>query len=246
MTTISTNSSGVVLTSPAYTNPVVIDPGVTVSGSGNGVLANTGTWTIQNAGSIAGNATSGKGIYLAGGGYVTNQSSAAISGLIGIYTSGAPSTVVNAGSIAANPTSGTGVWLEPGGIVTNQRSAAISGVVGIAATGNDAVLTVVNYGHVTGNTTYGFGGGVNLFAGGSVTNQSGATISGYNGINSGATGAVTVMNAGRIGGYGLGSAVNLTAGGMVSNGTSGLITGNVGVFIIGLATVVNAGSIAGN
>ena len=42
MTTISANSSsGIVLTSPGYTNPVVVDAGVTITGAldGNGIAA---------------------------------------------------------------------------------------------------------------------------------------------------------------------------------------------------------------
>jgi len=57
MTTISASSTiGVVLTSPSYANPVVINPDVTISVSdGYGIYAahGTGTWTILNAGSIA-------------------------------------------------------------------------------------------------------------------------------------------------------------------------------------------------
>ena len=47
MTTISASSTiGIYLVSPSFTNPVVINPGVTISTSGNSVYAFTGAWTI--------------------------------------------------------------------------------------------------------------------------------------------------------------------------------------------------------
>ena len=63
MTTISANSTiGIELISPSYSNPVVINPGVTVSSTGQGIYANTAGWTLQNAGSIVGN-TAGVALY---------------------------------------------------------------------------------------------------------------------------------------------------------------------------------------
>jgi hypothetical protein len=65
MTTISSSTSiGITLTSPAYVNPIVINPGVTVANSGgNGIYASAGSWTIQNNGGISGTVD---GIYLSG------------------------------------------------------------------------------------------------------------------------------------------------------------------------------------
>ena len=92
MTTISSNSTvGIYLSSPSYTNAVVINPGVTISNIGNGISASPTAWTIQNYGSIAGSPTSGVGVYLSAGGSVTNHSSGSISaGLPGIYDSPGP------------------------------------------------------------------------------------------------------------------------------------------------------------
>ena len=74
--TISTNvSTGVVLTDPAYGNPVTITSGVTVSGT-VGVSA-ASPWTVQNYGTIAG--TAGNGVSLTAGA-VTNAANGSISG----------------------------------------------------------------------------------------------------------------------------------------------------------------------
>ena len=75
MTTITTNSTtGIVLTSPSYANPVVVDAGVTISNiGGNAISADTGTWTVQNGGSIATNTATVVGIGLGAGGAITNQ-----------------------------------------------------------------------------------------------------------------------------------------------------------------------------
>ncbi len=246
MTTITASSTtGVVLTSPSYANPVVINPGVTISSAGYGVFANTGSWTIQNAGSIAGGTAPGAGIKLEAGGSVTNQSVATISGNIGIYGVDAALAVVNYGSIAGNITSGAGVDLFAG-VVTNQSTGSISGYTGILGVG---AVTVVNNGSIAGNTTSSHGDGIKLEAGGSVTNQSGAAISGYGGISA-FNPAITVVNAGNIAGNATassGAGVDLFAGGYVTNTASASITGYHGIGISSDAgTVVNAGSIAGD
>ena len=86
MTTITSNSTiGIYLSSPSYTNPVVINPGVTISNAGDGISASPTAWTIQNYGSIAGSPTSGTGVFLSAGGSVTNHNSGSISGFTGIY-----------------------------------------------------------------------------------------------------------------------------------------------------------------
>jgi hypothetical protein len=130
MTTITASSTvGITLSSSSYTNPVVINPGVTISSIGNGITASASAWTIQNYGTIAGSPTSGVGIYLSAGGSVTNYSSGSISGFTGIYDSQALS-VVNFGSIVG-PLGG-GIVLDSGGSVNNATSASvILGVDGV-------------------------------------------------------------------------------------------------------------------
>src|SRR5271163_1975159 len=100
MTTITSNSTiGIYLSSPSYTNPVVINPGVTISNIGNGISASPTAWTIQNYGSIVG--TLGGGIVLDSGGSVNNAASTSIIlGIDGVDINGNAGTVVNDGSIA--------------------------------------------------------------------------------------------------------------------------------------------------
>jgi hypothetical protein len=97
------------------------------------------------------------------------------------------------------------------------------------------------------------------YLGGSVTNQNTGTISGFNAIYG--YRAITVVNAGTIAGNAtyftlalgnanvVGAGVDLNLGGSVTNQSTGVISGFNGIFGgsggAG-ATVVNAGSIAGN
>src|SRR5580700_10073282 len=98
-------------------------------------------------------------------------------------------------------------------------------------------LTVVNAGAIAGPQW-----GVDLFEGGSLTNQSGGTISGNKALLGGSAG-VTVVNAGSIvgctnSGY---AGVDLVAGGSVTNQTGGVISGQYGIYgKVDALTVVNA------
>ena len=48
MTTISSSTTlGITPTSTAYVNPIVVDPGVTITNSGNAVYAAGGYWAIR-------------------------------------------------------------------------------------------------------------------------------------------------------------------------------------------------------
>jgi hypothetical protein len=239
MTTISASSTiGITLSSPSYTSPVVINPGVTISSNGidgYSVSAPTGSWTIQNAGDIASSLPNGgTGIYLSAGGSVTNQSTGTISGDeavdggIGIAAgfSGAL-TVVNAGSIVG---SFFGVGLEVGGTVSNQSSRTISGHYGIS--GFNTTFTVVNGGSIAGVDVGPFGGvvsGIELEAGGNVTNQSSGRVTGYIAIY-GYGGASTIVNAGLLAGNVTGTSgkgVDLfrRASGGLTNQSTGTISG---------------------
>lgn len=126
MTTISQSSTiGIYLSSPSYTNPVVINSGATIATGGNAVYGFYGVWTIQNSGRIA--SARGNGIYLGAGGLITNLALASISGVDGVNIAGASGTVINGGNITGNTTASIGVLLAAGGAVTNQTGAAISG-----------------------------------------------------------------------------------------------------------------------
>ena len=128
---------------------------------------------------------------------------------------------------------------------------------GVIAGDNTVVTTT------SGTYTYirfpGLAAGVLLPAGGAITNQSGGTISGYDGVKAGA--AATVVNTGVIAGaVGIGASSNYTvsyaprlaagvvldAGGSVTNQSGGTISGYDGVSAAAAATVVNAGVITGD
>jgi len=242
MTTITSSSTiGIYLGPASYTNPVVINPGVFISSTTDGVSAATGFWTIENYGGIAGGGFPGVGINLKAGGSVTNAAKALIIGYGGIKISGGSGTVVNNGFIASTGTSWYGVYLKSGGSVTNASSGSISGYGAVQLTGGTG--TVVNYGTIVGTGSHGFGlGPVGVYlAGGSVTNAASASITGNVGIH-GNGGAVNVLNAGSIGGTETG--VDLFAGGSVTNQSGASISGYDGISGFGI-TVVNHGSIAG-
>jgi T5SS/PEP-CTERM-associated repeat protein len=251
MTTIAASSTlGIVLSSPSYTNSVVINPGVTISSGGDGIFASAGSWTIQNDGRIGSTIAYEAGVYLEGaastlindgtiagiggvgendvqlaaGGVVINQAG----GVIGspstnpsaVYISGDAGTVTNAGTINA------GVWLQAGGSVTNQAGGAIisdstSGGYGV---GLRAAGTVINAGRISGLFV-----GVDNYSGTTTTNQAGGPISGnYAGVFIGSAFAASEN------------------GGNLINQAGGTVNGDSGVISWGAdATVTNAGAISG-
>ena len=228
MTTISVSSgNGIYLTSASYTNPVVINPGVAITGDfrGSAIYANSEFWTITNGGTISGTGANVGGIYLGAGGVVTNQMNAVIglpsSNSSDIYITGGAGSVTNAGTINA------GVWLQTGGSVTNLTGGRIisgdpSGGYGV---GLYAGGTVINAGKISGLLV-----GIDASqGGGTVTNQTGGTITGpYVGVLMGIAG-----KSGPGGRY-----LSNQAGGTIS-GDSGVIAG------ASSATVTNAGVITG-
>ena len=267
--TISTGTTGPVILS-ASDNPVTITSTgtVTSTGSADGIDGGTGTtWTIANAGvvsaSSAGNgvslASSGiisntgsisgkEGLLLRGGGSVTNDVGGSISGLgartfgfgsgAGVYITGGAGTVTNRGTISGV---GYGVAIGAGGLVTN-FSSITGGEDGVVA---QLAATISNYGNITATVDDGIG----LFAGGSVTNASGASITGAGTYGAGVFimgGVGTVTNAGSITSPNH-NAVLMTGGGSLSNLATGFISGpGVGVFIKNNpGTVTNAGLITG-
>ncbi len=149
-------------------------------------------------------------------------------GYTAVDGAGGGDTVSNHGTITASGSYGTAVNLAGGGIVINHDSADITGYYGVNIQGKSG--SVINAGYILSSETSGLssetsGAGVMLEAGGSVTNKSSGTITGYDGVNiSGAAG--TIINQGVIiatGGSGTG--VNLYAGGSVTNSGTIMATG---------------------
>ena len=227
----------------------------------SGIVIAGGVGKVANLGTIAGN--SEIGVYIkkngAGSSSVTNQQSGSYYGLITGYYEGVRiadlGVVANSGTIAG--ANGFGVELATGGAVTNNHGGTIDGgVYGVLIDAGLLPGKVKNSGTIaqTGGTfiTYGAStarSGVQLNAGGSVTNNQGGLITGVDGVGiAGASGTVT--NTGKIAG-GSHHGVFLRKGGRVTNGqsgsTGGTITGGVdGVMIIGSrGTITNFGSIAG-
>jgi hypothetical protein len=267
--TISSSTTGPVALGTADNPLYVTSTGmVTSTGSADGIDGGTGTtWTITNAGvvsaSSAGNgvslASSGiisntgsisgkEALLLRGGGSVTNDVGGSISGLgargfgfgsgAGVYITGGAGTVTNRGTISGV---GYGVAIGAGGLVTN-FSSITGGEDGVVA---QVAATISNYGNITATVDDGIG----LFAGGSVTNASGASITGAGTYGAGVFimgGVGTVTNAGSITSPNH-NAVLMTGGGSLSNLATGFISGpGVGVFIKNNpGTVTNAGFITG-
>jgi hypothetical protein len=198
----------------------------------------------------------GYGVHLAGGGTVTN-SHIVTGGEDGVLIEGAPGQINNTGAISGSVDDGAALFA--GGTITNSATGSIQGsLVGPIAAGvfiKGGSGNLQNDGVVIGNKF-----GVDLAAGGSVTNGAGdasANISavgsaGVSGTSFGifAGNSATVTNYGTIdGGLAAGSeGAELDQGGNVTNHSGGTIRGTgFGLFVTGnsAATVTNAGAISG-
>ncbi len=221
MTTITANTTtGIVINATntaSYTNPIVINAGVTitrnVAGPADAFAAYAGFWTVDNKGTIS-SVNPNAGVYLLDGGTVTNTTSASISGAFGVEISFSSAAVVNNGSIAGNARKGAGVWLERGGYIGNRVGASIRGAV-------DGVHiqyyagTVINGGTIAGTSATYSSFGAYLDFGGKVSNKTAGLVRGDTGIKiSGHVG--TVVNNGKITGT-AGYGIDLEAGGRVTN-----------------------------
>jgi adhesin HecA-like repeat protein len=210
------------------------------AGGGYGVLA-LGQTTVINTSAITGH----QGVFLAGGGSVTNQSTGAISGYDAALALSKGGSVANrAGATISGYYFGI---IGRGATVTNAGD--ISGEAGVVEVGSAGMVT--NSGAITGTKvgsafffgTQTLGDGVLMNTGGALTNKGGGTITGAaDGVYIGG-GTGTVTNEGAISGSSIG--IDLTGGGSVTNEAGGTISGYAGVDISGGAgTVTNAGAIS--
>jgi hypothetical protein len=258
-TTISSRQTAAVSLTEASQNPVVVtgSGGVIVTGNTRAIYGGAAfAWTIVNNGLVS--SQFGYGIYLTGGGVVTNGSSSAtiISESYGVRISGDSGTVTNLGHIAGSDA----VALLAGGSVSNAAGGAIdgSGQWGVEIGSGLGLLT--NQGTITGGDEAFVGVGVDLGHGGTVTNATSAAIyGGSSGLGFGAgpafyNGSLVLSVAGNLSNFGriigtAASGVYMETGGSIYNAASGsLFGGGTGVLIAGGTggTVVNDGHIAGN
>lgn len=249
----SITNKGIIETKDSSASGVRLGTGSSIDNASGGLIENlsgiaiysaasaTGV-SVLNAGSIAGNTSSGTGIELLGGGSVSNASGGTITaGNFGVAVNGG--TVTNRGVITSSNAVESAVQLSnAAGTVSNQSGGTIAdGGNGIDGTG--AADTVVNAGLVRGTSA----NGIALVSGGGITNQAGGTIvGGTSGIYV-HNGAGVLVNNGLVTATGAASsAVDLASGGTVTNKGTGNISAATGIVITGSAgTVVNSASITG-
>jgi uncharacterized protein with beta-barrel porin domain len=215
-------------------NGVVVTNNAGASITGNtAILDGGGGSTVFNAGSITG--TAGFGISTANGATITNLAGATISGAdTAILNSSGLLAVTNAGSVSG--LGSYGIYSSLGSIALT-NSGSITGP-GIAVTANTNV---------------------------SITNKAGGSIVGSDAIISN-LGTINLVNSGIVDGNGhdgllgqLGTTVVNTATGSITGATAAIAdltsvnvtnfnvisSGNIGISTLGVATVVNSGSISG-
>ena len=237
---VTNDSGGTIGSSTANASAIYILGGAgTVTNAGaieDGVwLQTSGTVTNQTGGLITGdNASGGYGVGLHAGGSATNYGK--ITGLnVGLELDGGGTATNEANATISGSDAGVllgfpvaypqGDSNTGGGSLTNDAGATISGDIGIGSGGSAA--TVNNAGAIAGTTngtlashglTFTLGDGVDLAAGGTVTNQTTGTITGAaDGVYS-TGGAGAVSNAGGISGN---DGIVLNDGGTVGNQTGG-------------------------
>ena len=250
--TVTGSNAGAAGVNTSGTGSTVTNYG-TVQGGTQGVVLNNGgtVYNYTSAAVIRGTSTAAQadasGIYANGNLTLVNQgivTTASTGNSYGVQVTGV-GTITNSGTISSGAAGG--VLLGGGGSVTNQNGGTIStsgaNAVRLNATGtltNDVGATITNSASVKGT-------GVNLVAGGTITNR--GTIS-----TSGSSGQAILTGAGAgVDNYGLvsgGSGVVATNGALLVNnlGTAAVIQGTTASAIAagsGALTVQNAGKIIG-
>jgi hypothetical protein len=214
-----------------------------INGTHAGILAFSASSYVYNSGSIGGSNTTftlagvagfSTGIALLSSGTVSNASAGVVTGRIGIGiegTTGTTSTIINAGVVNGN-------YL---GVSTTE----------VTTLTNSDIIEALGTSLVTDNSNPFAGTGVNLNAGGSLMNEAGATIIGYEtgvylngsaGVERSVTNAGVIKALGGTFGTAYASGVAMLDEGVVTNLAEGTISGLFGVYLSS-GTVVNAGTI---
>jgi hypothetical protein len=218
--------------------------------------------SLQNSGTVinTGSIDALTGIYVVGGGSITNTAKGNIAGGgVGISIRGAGGSVYNAGYVDGAGGNGVGVSLGDGVILTNAGTIEGSGgnythavdfgnndsIVNLSggmilASGSDGMamhggtgVTITNAGLIEET-----GGSVAiLIADGSVTNQSGGTITAGTGISFSGTAASGVVNLGDI--YGSFSAIVASQSISIVNEAGGTIAGAYAIVLADGGTLHN-------
>ncbi|MBU1538463.1 MAG: hypothetical protein KKC29_02265 [Alphaproteobacteria bacterium] len=192
-----------------------------------GVWFNTGgANTFNNAGTVTGSNT---GLLTNGALTATNTGTITAGTDAAFGTGFGLSTMTNSGILTggSNATTGFGVFSQYAGVTVTNNAGTISGGAGGISSGS-----------VFGATTYG-----GLL---SVTNASGARISGAVAIATGGSSSLTLNNSGRVLGSANGGIVAAGSGAVsITNNLSGQIVASGGnaISTIGTATITNAGLI---
>ncbi len=220
-----------------------------IAGFYNGVDVSSGLSSITNTGTIDSSAVIAPitptnheydGIYLGGGGSVTNAGTGTIFGGVGgIDIAGGAGTVTNTGSIVTTTTDGQGVELDQGGTVTNSGTGGIYGnFSGVYIHGGLGAIT--NSGTIGAVGLYGYA--IDLEGGGHITNTGSifGSTDAAGGIFTG-NATATLSNSGYV--YGASYGVRMVAGGMVTNAAGAIIqSASIGIMMAG-GTIINAGTI---
>jgi len=251
--TLIVGSSGALGVS-AYANAV------SATGAGSKVLVNSGVTllkaigfndgaTLENKGTV--NASFGTSSSGSGGGILINTGAINASSWSAAYIQDGIGTVTNTGGTLKGTGSGNyGVEIRQGGTVRNESAGTIqgdSGIVGGQTVSGDPALSATTVQNVGASTIKGSKYGINLFSGGTVTNDDGSQITGQNnvGVNvSGGSGSVSNLGASKI--TGKSDGVLLARGGSVLN--EGTIAGTNAIRVqnSSLAILTNKGTLTGN
>lgn len=143
-----------------------------ISGASYGAEIFTGTSEVNNYGTIAATGPQGVGVFIVGGGVVSNAAGASITGSEGVVAAG-NATVTDNGVISG------GVFVYGTGGVTNGAEGVIAGAQFGVDVGGGSVIT--NQGTIRASdgpailTTNSYAAGVTLVNGGTISSSTGAT-----------------------------------------------------------------------